>query len=53
MNEEVNLYTNRFCYTKTLHLKVLYEGESMRPSGFKLDYKIDNDIYDITVIPNN
>lgn len=36
-----------------LRIQVLYEGEDMRPSGFKLDYKIDRVKYNIPIIYNN
>ena len=36
-----------------LKIQVLYEGDSFRPSGFKLDYKIDGELYETVIIPNN
>ena len=36
-----------------LKIQVLYEGDSFRPSSFKLDYKIDGELYETVIIPNN
>ena len=36
-----------------LKMQVLYEGDSFRPSGFKLDYKIYGELYETVIIPNN
>lgn len=36
-----------------VEIKVIYNGQDLRPSGFKLDYIIDDEIFDIPIIPNN